>query len=108
MNELAQARERTGASSADRQIALRYADRFSNAAANASGAAQNAGLGTPVSAIASQVYDGWLEHSIGGKIVGARTKRLPMRRPRNVASKATTLRRERRSSWRPMTMPPLT
>ena len=76
MNELAQARERTGASSADRQIALRYADRFSNAAANASGAAQNAGLGTPVSAIASQVYDGWLEHSIGGKIVGAHTKAI--------------------------------
>lgn len=76
MNELAQAREHTGASSADRQIALRYADRFSNAAANASGAAQNAGLGTPVSAIASQVYDGWLAHSIGGKIVGARTKAI--------------------------------
>ena len=35
MNELAQARERTGASSADRQIALRYADRFSNADAQA-------------------------------------------------------------------------
>lgn len=75
MNELAQAREHTGASSADRQIALRYADRFSNAAGT-SGAAHHAGLGTPVSAIASQVYDDWLAHSIGGKIVEVRTKAI--------------------------------
>lgn len=76
MSELAQAREHTGASSADRQIALRYADRFSNAAADASGAAQNAGLATPIAAIASQVHGDWLAHSIGGKIVGARTKAI--------------------------------
>lgn len=76
MNELAQAREHTGASSADRQIALRYADRFSNAAADASGAAQHAGLVTPIAAIASQVHGDWLAHSIGGKIVGARTKAI--------------------------------
>lgn len=75
MSELAQAREHTGASSADRQIALRYADRFSNAAGT-SGAAHNAGLGTPISAIASQVYDDWLAHSIGGKIVEVRTKAI--------------------------------